>query len=269
MYLNLSYRSIIKTLILNNKKTIKKLSFQDMAKEMRVQKSYLTKVFRGEANMNSDQLFAACKYLDLLEDEREYLSLLVEYDRSVIVERKKILLEKIHKIQEKHLDTQEHISYSKSETDSLKNTEFFVDPMNQVVHMALMIPKYRKSPHLLRKDLNLSEIYFEKILNCIKKNGFINQIVSPIEVLVDFFHLSRDSIMCRPHQIAMRTISNALLFDEKNDSYVFSATICSNEEDRKKIKAHFLKFIKTVEEIVKKSKSEKIYQLNFDLFSWL
>ena len=60
-----------------------------MADHMRIQKPYISKVINNMADFSSDQLYMACDFLGFGEDEKNYMLLLLELERTTYTERKK------------------------------------------------------------------------------------------------------------------------------------------------------------------------------------
>ncbi len=56
---------------------------------------------------------------------------------------------------------------------------------------------------------------------------------------------------------------------EQNDKYNFTVSFTANEEAKEKIRLEFLKMLNFIEKAVTQAPSEKLYQMNFDLFKWL
>lgn len=99
IFRHLDYKKLISDLVDSRKKSDSKYSYAKLAEAIRVQKTYISQVVRGGAQLNSDQAYLAARFFDLSEEETEYLRLLVEWDRTQVQERKKSLLAKIHAIQ--------------------------------------------------------------------------------------------------------------------------------------------------------------------------
>jgi len=83
------------------------------------------------------------------------------------------------------------------------------------------------------------------------------------------FHYGPTHPLMRVHQQLLRSFCDTQLMKlGEKDKQRLMVTFNSNPETIKKINERFTEFIKEVEVLVVKSKSEKSYQLNFDLFSW-
>ena len=76
IYEELDYRVILRKTIEERKRVDSSSNFQKLATAIRVQKSYLSKVFRETTDLNTDQLFLACEHLEFTSDQKNYLFLL-------------------------------------------------------------------------------------------------------------------------------------------------------------------------------------------------
>ncbi len=86
------------------------LTAQQAAEASGVQKSYLSKVLNERADLNADQLYLAGQFFQWTEEQMEYALLLLEFDRSTVQIRKKLLRGKIEQIQQKHAEIKKVIS---------------------------------------------------------------------------------------------------------------------------------------------------------------
>ncbi len=90
-YIYQNYRLYIRAAIENAKRSGADLNYSRLAKSIGVQKSYLSQVLAGKCHLNSDQLFKAAMTLKLTTDECEFLVLLLELEKTSIVERRELL----------------------------------------------------------------------------------------------------------------------------------------------------------------------------------
>ena len=70
---------------------VQQAAFQSLAHAARIQKSYLSKVVTGRADLTTDQLYLICRHLDLDPEAARYLELLLERERSGVAERREEL----------------------------------------------------------------------------------------------------------------------------------------------------------------------------------
>lgn len=269
MFTENDYRTIIRRCIEERKKTEPTYNFQELAKKMRIQKAYLSRVISGKAHFSSDQLFLACQFLNFNEEEKEYLFLLLEIAKSGLEDRKKQLMKKIDSFQVKYLVTKKFLSEKTFSGSSLDFIDYYLNPLNQIVHICLSINRFRADLKQIAKELHvpLDKIIFS--VHQLEKMGIIektknDQYVNRIKNL----HLPKDSKIYQSwlNQIRFFGLMQSHHISQDN-KYNFTAIFSGNSILRKKIQIKLLEFIKEIEPTIKDSRPSGIYQLNLDVFS--
>lgn len=264
------YRKILKTAVSERKKIAPKCNFQHLADAMRVQKSYLSRVVNGSANLSPDQLFLVCEYFEFDEKQRDYVFLLLEYARCGSKKYREAVLGKIRRIQARYLETKEHLK-AKSVTGNSSGSEtYYLDPLHQIVHIALSIARYQSDLALLAHDLRIP---VERLLSAVQKLeqlGIISREKNgAIKTLVKNVHLPRTSPVYTSWRNQLKLISMQQLQNlGPSDSYSFAVVFSADIATRRLIQSRFLEFLKEVEEMVGKASNKNVFQLNFDLFNW-
>jgi len=149
IYKSLDYRKSLELRLAEKRKWERGYTYSKMAEVIGVQQPYLSKVMDGHANFNSDQLFLACEFLQFNPSETEFLLLLLEHSKCIVKKRCKLLLEQIEAIRAKHLDTREFVQGSNIAVQAEGASIYYLDPMIQIVHVALTIEEYRKNLKIL------------------------------------------------------------------------------------------------------------------------
>lgn len=270
IYQWIDYKIVIKNLIEARKKVNPTCTYQNMAIFMRIQKAYLSQVIKGRRELNTDQLYMACKYLTLGEEESQYLQLSLEYCRSGISERKQVLKNELEKIRLKHAKTDAHIDVQAvripQEPDRMK---YYLDPYHQIVHIAMAVEKYRQKPQRLVKDLHLSKEKLFQVIESLVKMGIIEVHDDQVSVLVNNIHLPKDAAVFSSWRHMLNGLSTQKLSSASDPlAYNFSVVFASSDETRGRIQAAFLDFLRHTKKLVGASKPERVFQLNFDLFAW-
>ncbi len=265
----LSYKKLFRNEILSRKKFNSQINFNSLAIAIGTQKTLISKVLLAEANFNSDQIYLACEFLGFNAEETEYVQLLLEYDRCVIAKRKKLLKEKISKIQ-----IEKQRPAARSDADII-NTEsdtadFYLDPVAQLIHAFLIIPKFANNPNEICPILGIDREKLETSVRLLEKIGFVKKTQPGVyRVLKGHTHLSPTSPLYKVYHTLIRAKTmDQLMRLPTEKKYCFSVLLTSDEDTLSDLKERFLEFLKTAEEKVLKSKPEKVYQMNFDLFGW-
>jgi len=265
------YKKFIKDWVETQKNLGISITFQDLAREMRIQKTYLSRVLNSDAHLNADQIFHLCESFNLSQQEERYAQLLLGYQRCQISERKTKLYAEIIKIQNFHLKTDHRLKKTAimNSTQSEQEEDYFLNSWNQVVHIGLLIPRFRKKPEVLRESLGLSPKHFQEILSLLERIQVIESTKKEIKVLRDSIHLPRKSKHFWSWYNQISTSSRERFRNKANeDDLNFSVTFTANKETATYLKQKFLEFLEEAQEKVLDSPSRELYQMNFDLGSW-
>ena len=267
------YRDAIAAKIENSKKTSEKLNYTELADAMRVQKTYVTRVFKKDAHFSSDQLFLASDYLKLSEDESQYLMLLLEYGRSALSVRKKIMQKQINDIQILHRDTRKHLKAEMVNPLGLNDyNRYYLDPLVPLAHTFLSVPAFAKNTKLVSTKLGVSEKRMKSIVKTLEDLKIIelDSGSGAYRIIRDHMQLVADSPLNLPYQIFQRTNAIQKIQSQNlEDRFTFSVAFSADEKTKNEIHEAFLKFLRKAESSVKSSTPSEVYQMNFDLFGWI
>jgi len=266
----LSYRKLIKEVVEEKKKQGIEISFQKIAEKMRVQKSYLSKVINNQADLSGDQLYLLSKILAFSEDEKYFINLLWEYERTALSERKNEIFDKIKIVQEKKKEISSNINANQLKTETFFEQEYYLDPYLQLVHIFFSIEEFQKTPGKIKKILNLSSERFREIINKLvmlkiiskEKNGHYKNRITGL-------HLPKNSPFFSSWLRSVRLNSLAQnLTSSQNDNYNFSVIFSADHKTQETINKEFLIFISKMQSLVKEAESKHVYQVNFDFLKW-
>jgi hypothetical protein len=268
IFFQTDYRKIFRLIIKKNKKFGQKITLMDIANEIRVQRPYLSKVLNYSADLNSDQMFLACRFLKFSEEQSHYMGLLLEYSRSASNDRKEDLWKKIVEIQNQNLEIKNHLKAEVVETQSDRYSPYYLDPMVQIVHLFLTIPRFLKNPERIEESLKISKKRLSAILKVLDDLKIIEIQGDSLVVLRKEMHLPKDSPLCGPQQLLFRQKSIDRIAEIGDEGYGFSVCFSADEKTRKVIQQNFLDFLKKTEALVGQANPENVYQINFDLLPW-
>ncbi len=264
-----NYRQILRDVVEERKSIDSKFNFQSIAEHTRIPKSYISKVTTEKAHLNGDQLCAVCEYLGFKEIQMRYMMLLLEVERCTQKKRKDILTRDVNAIRDRALDSTEHIKAKSDKLSDESLREYYIDPLNQIVHICLSIPRYQREPQRLAADLRLSPMELRQIIERLEALSVVEHSNGKLRTIVKSIHLPKSSSAYKPWRNQLKLLCmDRLNRDASADDYSFSVTFSASPKTRNKIKSEFLAFLKRVEESVQSSDLEETYQMSFDLFSW-
>jgi len=265
------YRQLIKDEVEKRKALDSKFNFQRMSEKTGIQKAYLSQVLGGQRDLAQDQLFKVCQFLGLGAEESDYMALLLEYARSGLSERKSFLKKKIEEWQRANLKTEKNVAVKEVTLSNESVALYYLDPLHQLVHIALDIPRFRKNPTELLNYLAISKEKLAWILTNLEKMEIVQLKEGEVKVLHHNLHLPKDSPLFWSWKTSLATMAYQHLRNnsrDKDKNYTFSVVFAADEETRLKLHQMFMDFLKDAKKFVGEAKSKEVYQMNFDLFPW-
>jgi len=241
-----------------------------LARDLRIQPSYLTNVTKERAHFSSDQIHALAEKLGLQPDEADFLNLLMEEERTSHEGRKKRLQLEIERRRRQHLRAEKVLAAKEGPLEGEARERYYLDPHVELIHLFAGTSNAPTKASEIGRRWGLAEAYVAEILAFLQKENLLRLKNGRWEREKIFQHLPRESPLSRPGQLLkrMKAIDTLQKLPE-NSAYAFSATVTTSEEARIEIQAAFLEFLKTCERAVKKSEPENVYQIQFDLFPWI
>jgi hypothetical protein len=195
--------------------------------------------------------------------------LLLELERCSQKKRQDILSRDVSAIRDKALDSTEHIKAKSDKLSDQSLRDYYIDPLHQIVHICLSIPRYQKEPQYLAADLRLSLTELRVIIERLEALNVIEHSNGKIKTILKSIHLPKSSPAYKPWRNQLKLLCmDRLNRDASSEDYSFSVTFSATAKTRNKIKSKFLDLLKQVEETVQNSDQEESYQMSFDLFSW-
>lgn len=265
----LNYREILTELIEERRKGDRRWSFQGLAEAIRVPKSYMSRVVHGDADLSHDQLYLACEYFDLTRDEAHYLDVLLQYERCGLESRKALLREVMVKLQRRFLDPGRVLKNEINEGRIPLQTEYYLNPLHQIVHSALTIPQFQKNVASLASTLQLSRERLNDAIHKLERMGLCERNGDEARSIDLSVHLPKDSPIAAAWQNQLRLMSMQRMQSLPREEFfsysvVFSADRLMDNDIRQK----FLAFLSAIQSDSHDRPNEKVYQLNFDLVPW-
>jgi uncharacterized protein (TIGR02147 family) len=263
------YRALLRDTVRQRKAVDSSINFQQMGAYIRVPKSYLSKVVNGSAHLSTDQAYLVARYLKLSEEEQAFFLLLVDYARTALDDRRRTLLARIHATQAAKRQTHEHLAAQKIAPGDAGLAEYYLEPLNQIVHICLSIPRYASDLARLAKDLGVANAKLLAVAAKLEKLGIITKADGGYKVLIRNIHLAPDSAVYKAWRAQLKLMSLARMEAiADKDTYSFSAVFSTMPAVRQQIHAKLLACLSEIEQLVRGSPQEETYQLAIDLFPW-
>ncbi|MGK5084489.1 DUF4423 domain-containing protein [Bdellovibrionota bacterium FG-1] len=264
------YKKILRNRVEKLKTQNKRMTFQNLATFCRIQKTYLSRVFSHDKNhLSPDQFYLALEFLGFSNEERNYLHLVFERQRTDLAQRRENLALQIETIRKVRLRTESHLTISPTAVQQQDWTDYYLDPNCQLVHLFLTVPKYAEQAELIRKKLELPKRRFDEILKRLLRMGVISVEPEGYKVVREQMHLPSESPLLGPYRTLLRIKGLERMQKLSSDeAYTFSVVFSASPKEKKWIQTEFLALLKRIEKTVAKAPATEVYQMSFDLFDW-
>jgi uncharacterized protein (TIGR02147 family) len=269
IYTKNCYRTVLRESVEARKILDPDNNFECLANAVRIPKSYLSKVLHAKADLSSDQLHLACVHLQMNDDEFAYMDLLLEHARTGLAARRQRLEHRIAAIQNQHASAEDYLSAPVAAADQIQgHAEYFLDPWASIVHMALLIPRFRDDLALTSRQLGLTAARLNETILLLEKLRFIERKQKKIHVLVEQMHLPSSSLY-RSWRAGLRSLGAAKVESmNETQSYSFSAVFTCDKKTEKEVRVRFLEMLKEIESAVGSATSTDVYQIEIGMFPW-
>jgi uncharacterized protein (TIGR02147 family) len=261
-----NYREKLLKILSDRRKTSPRLTQSYFAERAGIQRTYLSHVLAGRADLNADQLFSLCEVLGLSGMARDELSLLLEIERCGIASRRQMLMQKLQQLREDSMRSENFLSNKTSRANI--SEQYYQDPFMPAVHMMLLIKRFQSRPARISDALGIPPSRLAQILNGLREMGIISGDENEPMVNLPNLHLAEKHPLSRVHATEMRqlAIHRRMVSDDPRELY-FTASFTADAQTLAAIKAQLLSSIGTISNNVAKAPSDEVAQLNIDLFA--
>lgn len=225
----------------------------------------VSQVFKGPRDLNLEQAFKLASYFGLSELEKKYFILLVEKARAGTQELAEYFEKQLIEIRKQSLSIKNLIEHSEL-TDADKEV-FYSSWIYIAIWLAADIPPLSSISKLAQK-FQLPEDKVREVTSFLVDRGLLQRSSRGFAIGKNVVHLSKDSPMILKHHFNWRMKSLESITANEADKVNYSAPVSLSEEAANEIQNEILKLIKRFTKKASESKSEKLYCLNIDWFSF-
>ncbi len=231
---------------------------------MGCQPAYLTRVLKGQADFNQDQILSLAEFFQLDQDQSEYLLYVLLENRSAKASTKKLFKSKSAQIAEKGLQLKKQLN-----ADSKLSEEFeavyYSSWVYSALHIALLSPHFEEKKISEHLGLKLQDTL--NALNKLETIGLIFKKNNRWHVTHTNTHLGSDSPWLSRHHMNWRIKMTEKMSRNDLVGLHYSSTACCSKEDKIIINQTLLTAIQKCRDIIKKSSNEVVFYYGVDLFN--
>ncbi len=235
------------------------------ARRAQIQRTYLSHVLAGRAELNADQLFRLCRCMQMRDEEEEYLQILLAIARCDVAERRERLQTQRDRLQRGARATERFVPAGKRATADMER--YYADPLLPMAHMLLLVPEFAAEPRRVAQRLGVSDDRLQSMLTTLSELGILQPGEGGYRVSEANVHLPHAHPLARLHAASMRQWSaqRRVVSDDPNN-FFFTATIACDESARQAIRQVLLDAVKMTSAAVADAPAQEVFQLNLDLF---
>ncbi len=234
---------------------------------LKVHTTFISQVVLGKADLSLDQAEKMNLFLNHTEEEGDYLLNLLIFERAADATLKKRYENKLIEKQNQRVQIKDRLSGT-SELAEQDQQKFYSSHLYGLLHVLSSIPRFQKREELAKATGLASEIVDDalsflvelKVLRKIKDQYFPGN---------QHIHLGKDSRNISRHHSNWRLATIQHLAFSKPKDLHYSLVFSCSEKEAKTIRESLLEHLKSMTELVSKSKEENAYVYCFDFFSWV
>ena len=231
------------------------------------QKSYFSSSLTGKSHLLPDQIYSLADFLKLSEDEREYLILILDYQRANTPTYRKYVHKKIQERQIAWADLKNRLKQQPlrgSELEGLTQS-YYSNYLYAALHIAVSIPSLQNLK-ALSEYFSLPEAVVLHHLGQLELMGLIEQKGAKWIWKSGDLHLPKNSPWIQTHHANWRMQALADLPLQRNDSLHFSGVQSLSRKDLEQLRFQMTQWIQHFRDKTGPSEPEELICFNLDFF---
>jgi uncharacterized protein (TIGR02147 family) len=235
-----------------------------LAEAASCQRSYLSQVIHGNAELTPDHALGLANFLKLNEKETDYFLLLVDHARAATPSLRDRTNKQLERIRKEQSNLANRVAARTVEV-SAPEARYYSSWHWMAIHILSSVPAFRTRAAIAQR-LGLPEPVVQAALEQLGKMGYIQKKGNQWSYAGGNLHLSRESpsIVQHHNNWRQRAVLNASMVDEESVHYtsVFTLSVRDFELLREKV----LKWIDESRALIGPSDSEELACFCLDLF---
>jgi uncharacterized protein (TIGR02147 family) len=219
----------------------------------------------GKTHFSSEHIYKVAQFLELENDEFEFLFVLHQYEKAGSEELKNYFLKKIKSLQKDKKEIDSKIKKSDRKLLDIEKSTYYSHWSYMAIHMAASLPRL-KTTKLIANYLRLEIDFVEKIVNFLLETGLVAKENNRLTIGKTRIHLDRHSPLIKSLHQNMRQKAIESLISTNDFNLNYSSILVLSKDDSMKIRNMILDLIKKKEEILIPSPEEDMVVFNIDYF---
>lgn len=229
-------------------------------------RTYISQVLNGKADLLPDHLVKLCEYLDMNEKESEYFLYLLLKDRSTTATGKNLFEEKLKKLKDDALDLTNKVQSKKDveEINEKYKTLYYSNWLYPLIHTLTSIESFQTIESISKK-INMSETQVLPFLKTLVEMNLVAKKNNKFIHSGNNLYLARESAQIYSLHLQTRLESVRRSYEKKDIHFtnIFAVSL----EDVDKLRSQILSLIEEHRKSVHNSGSEVVGVFNCDFFT--
>lgn len=237
-----------------------------MAEALQIAQPLMSQILAGHKDLNLEQADLLSDYLKLTINEKSYLFILVQIEKSGRANLKKHFIAERERLKKESLNLQTIISPNRQLSDVEKSI-FYSSWLYQAVRLLTSIEGDQfNSVEKISEKLGYDRQQISEVMNFLIQTGLCKIEKDSYQMGASNTHLERASPHLARHHTNWRLKAIQKVDHVENDELFFTAPMTLSRKDFSKIREEILGLIKSVYATVKDSSAEEFVCLNIDYF---
>lgn len=236
----------------------------NLAEYLRVQPSFISRVLVGNQDFSSEHIVRVAAFLELNEDETDYLVLLHHRDRAGAKELRAHYQKQIDRIDERRSQVRSKIKADRRAISDADALRYYGAWYHAAVHMFLRIPG--ADIVTIADGLSLPVGKVKESIALLEEIGMVVAEKGKWKVVDQRVHNDKDSLGLRAHHMNWRQ-SSIRAWDEgiPNDMF-YSLVMSTDRVGARRIKEILLGAISAIDPVLGPSDDREVHALTLDFF---
>ncbi len=236
-----------------------------LAKELNCHPGFVSQALSpGKASFSTENLFRACRFLNLGDEETEFVLLLRDRENAGSIDLKNLFSKKITALQTLNLKVEKQVR-TMSVLDPQSRAIYYSHWTYAAIHMAVGLP-HLKTPQKISDRLGIPLDQTKSVLKMLKESGLVEEKKGEFLIGKTRIHLSKEDPLVRAHHQNYRLRAIQSLDCEKDFDLHYSSVMTLSKKDADIIRTLILDLIRAKETILGPSKDEELVCFSLDYY---
>ncbi len=243
------------------------ISITSLAEGAGCHRPYLSKVLNGSQHLTPDQTFGISEFLQHLPDEREYLKLMVEYERSASRNFRSHLHQDIERRHKDYFELKNQVSNLQVQVQKDLGNEplYYSSWLYAAIHIATSIPELQTAKAMAQR-WGLREAEIEAVCQKLADMNLIKRERARWVWLSGDIHLPRESPLNIPLQANWLSKAQQNVQLGRSESIHYSVVQSLKKSDIDRLRIQISEWIREFSKVAGPSKPEELVVFRIDFF---